>query len=110
MCIRDRAAGGERRAAVLADQQDAPKVQADRCGLQAITVNANSYASLTKHLATRTADVALAQEVHAQGAKMHEVQGDALDVGWKGQWIDATPTGEGGSEGGLAVLARSCIQ
>eukprot|EP00959_Pyramimonas_sp_CCMP1952_P041675 871681-Pyramimonas_sp.AAC.1 len=41
---------------------------------------------------------------------MHEVQGDALDVGWKAQWIDATPTAEGGSEGGLAVLARSCIQ
>eukprot|EP00959_Pyramimonas_sp_CCMP1952_P030693 643018-Pyramimonas_sp.AAC.1 len=41
---------------------------------------------------------------------MHEVQGDALDVGWEGQRVHATPTAEGGSEGGLAVLARTCIQ
>ena len=89
---------------MLADGPVAAAVDEGRKGLQVITVNANSYGSLVKYLATCTADVVLAQEVHALGPKVPEVQGDALDVGWTGQWIEAAPTTEGGSVGGLAVL------
>eukprot|EP00959_Pyramimonas_sp_CCMP1952_P087896 1839171-Pyramimonas_sp.AAC.1 len=31
-------------------------------------------------------------------------------MGWRGQWLAATPTLDGGSEGGVAVLARTYIQ
>eukprot|EP00959_Pyramimonas_sp_CCMP1952_P280562 5864620-Pyramimonas_sp.AAC.1 len=60
-------------------------------------------------MSTCTADVVIAQEVHALGPKLHEVQSDAMDVGWNGQWFWATSTAAGGSEGGFAVLARACI-
>ena len=43
-------------------------------------------------LNTSEADVILAQETHAGVDKLPEVHADALDMGWKGQWL--VPGGE----------------
>ena len=101
---------GEATSSYFVDSQVEPVDFSSRAGLQIVTVNANSHGTLMRYLNTSEADVIFAQETHAMYCKLPEVQADALDMGWRGQWLAAEPTPDGGSEGGVAVLTRTNIQ
>ena len=72
------------------------------------TLNATSYGPLCEYLEECSSKVVAVQEHHATREKLGEVQARALDLGWHGVWSPACPT-EGGSQGGVAVLAPSNI-
>ena len=78
-----------------------------RTSLQITTVNANSFGTLSKYLVDCGSDVVITQEHHASSDKLAEVQGDAQDAGWRGVWCPALATSAGGTEGGVAVLAKT---
>ncbi|CAK0847681.1 unnamed protein product, partial [Prorocentrum cordatum] len=70
------------------------------------TLNCSSEKQLLGYMAHCSHTVVAVQEHHVAPDDLADAQHRLLDAGWQGIWAAADPTGNGGTQAGLAVLAR----